>query len=395
MPVTSRKTPAKMAASTAAAAKARQDGELRRRTKDSSSPSAPSTPVFNGPPTEARVQYVEEEERYNNELKQLAEQAKADAVFARRRMVLLAKVVGVITLLAVAAWASQLSLAPVYGGLPAARTHIFVIGFGCFVGWALNADLTLALDRAGVLDWFGAPEMLPVFTVYAPLLHLGLERFSDFLGIYGPLVTEMLTLFPLAALSAATVADCVVEAKVDHLIPRRVPGLIADSVPGLGIWLLYIRIHALLPHMFNFLLGQSIVFTAIGLQALVAVFQAVLAPSALLVVALPGLFHTAMFNYHVQNSFGDALVNSTLVENGWRILEREHSVTGYVSVLENIEAGYRVMRCDHSLLGGEWVADRGSLVAEPVYGVFAMLEAVRLINRLSRVPDDEANALVM
>lgn len=379
-----------MAASTAAAANARQEGELRRRTKDSSSPSstAPSTPIVDSA-------QLRDQERYSKELQQLAEQAKQDAAFARKRLLLLAKAVGVITLLAVAAWASQLSLAPVYGGLPAARAHVYVIGFGCFVGWALNGDFTLALDRTGLLGWFGAPEMLPLFMAYAPLVHLSLERFSDVLGVYGPFVTEMGTLFPLAVLSAATVADCIIEAKVDALVPRRVPGLIADSLPGLGAWLLYVRVHDLLPQTFGFLLNQTIVFTALGLQAAVVVFQAVLSPSALLVLALPGLFHSAMFNYHAQNSFGDALVNSTLLENGWRILEREHSITGYVSVLENIEAGYRVMRCDHSLLGGEWVADRGNLLAEPVYGVFAMLEAVRLINTVSRVPDDQAKALVM
>jgi hypothetical protein len=55
------------------------------------------------------------------------------------------------------------------------------------------------------------------------------------------------------------------------------------------------------------------------------------------------------------------------------------------------------MRCDHSLLGGEWLSrsDRNSILAEPIYGVFVMLEAVRLVEVKKSVPDSEAKALVM
>lgn len=59
------------------------------------------------------------------------------------------------------------------------------------------------------------------------------------------------------------------------------------------------------------------------------------------------------------------------------------------------------MRCDHSLLGGEfWVDDQrreeGITVPEPIYAVFAMLEAVRLIEGSGQArPDDDKNALVM
>jgi hypothetical protein len=67
-----------------------------------------------------------------------------------------------------------------------------------------------------------------------------------------------------------------------------------------------------------------------------------------------------------------------------------------MSILESRDQGFRVMRCDHSLLGGEWLAksDR-NLLAEPIYGVFVMLEAVRLVEVKKSVPDSEAKALVM
>jgi hypothetical protein len=66
-----------------------------------------------------------------------------------------------------------------------------------------------------------------------------------------------------------------------------------------------------------------------------------------------------------------------------------------VSVVVSVERGFRVMRCDHSLLGGEWVVIQGKKAAEPIYGVFVMLEAVRLVENMVPVADADAKALVM
>ena len=76
---------------------------------------------------------------------------------------------------------------------------------------------------------------------------------------------------------------------------------------------------------------------------------------------------------------------------------RRESVTGYVSVLDNTEAGYRVMRCDHSLLGGEWQKAPKGLehlarggFKEPIYAVFVLLEAVRLVEPGPKNPNPRA-----
>ena len=68
------------------------------------------------------------------------------------------------------------------------------------------------------------------------------------------------------------------------------------------------------------------------------------------------------------------------------------------------------MRCDHSILGGNWLAGLGSWaggekpilsagrVAEPIYAVFVMLEAVRLVQDVdasASVADNQAQALNM
>jgi hypothetical protein len=40
-----------------------------------------------------------------------------------------------------------------------------------------------------------------------------------------------------------------------------------------------------------------------------------------------------------------------------RILNSTRSITGQIVVAENVEYGYRFMRCDHSLLGGRWARE--------------------------------------
>jgi hypothetical protein len=96
------------------------------------------------------------------------------------------------------------------------------------------------------------------------------------------------------------------------------------------------------------------------------------------------------------------VLNDALVGSGYRVLARQESVTGYISVLENAEQRFRVMRCDHSLLGGEWLeppgTERRNVVGEPIYAVFAMLEAVRLVDVADERPEVKGhgkNALVM
>jgi len=69
-------------------------------------------------------------------------------------------------------------------------------------------------------------------------------------------------------------------------------------------------------------------------------------------------------------------------------------MTGYISVLENLNEHYRVLRCDHALLGGEWkstdeLRSQGSAGTEPVYAVFQMLEAVRLIETSRTIPNSD------
>ena len=86
-------------------------------------------------------------------------------------------------------------------------------------------------------------------------------------------------------------------------------------------------------------------------------------------------------------------VNGILDGVGFKILDRQHSITGYISILGNTEQGYQALRCDHSLLGGEWTRYPSHLklkLREPIYAVFVTLEAVRLVE--GHVPQQDKPA---
>jgi len=72
--------------------------------------------------------------------------------------------------------------------------------------------------------------------------------------------------------------------------------------------------------------------------------------------------------------------------NKLRILNSTESRSGTVVVGENLEQGYRFLRCDHSLLGGRWLprgeADRGHDLGDSIFSTFLLQEACRLANHL-------------
>jgi len=144
-------------------------------------------------------------------------------------------------------------------------------------------------------------------------------------------------------------------------------------------------------------IGTTFIQTRLGLQIVLTALYTLLAPSKLLLLAGPALLHTALLNTHVPYSYTTNLLSSTLHESGWNLLARQESVTGYISIIESQEKGFRVMRCDHSLLGGEWLKSEENHIPfpEPIYAIFVQLEAVRLVEVEVPVPDHEAKALVM
>ncbi|KAJ4328178.1 hypothetical protein N0V84_001380 [Fusarium piperis] len=325
-------------------------------------------------------------ERFERELKDLAAKAKEDTWTKRaaRQTSIYLQTAFILGLLGVVSSVSQLNLSPVYGSIPSAVTHAPVIMAGCFVGWAGNLFLRNVLPLP-------TAQLLPIVALNVPAIQYLAGGFSDRLGCWwGPLVTEALTLFPLAVFSAACVADQLEDADLSML-----PKFVADAAPGIGSWGFFRLAERIVSSKLQGLIGSAFLLTRVGLELVLAGIYAVFSPSKYLILAIPALLHTAVLNTHVMTPMATASLNSTLAAHNWTLLERKESLTGYISILENLGQGFRVMRCDHSLLGGEWVRIQGQKVSEPIYGVFVMLEAVRLIEREIPLPDTEAKALVV
>lgn len=330
-------------------------------------------------------------QNFEEELKTLATKAQSHSSLdiAYDQLSVLFKASALLILAAFDSNVSQLSLSPVYGSIPSSIWHSQGVMFACILGWSGGIWLR------GHLPW-KLERLLPVVAIYIPMLQSYLSKLSGFIGAsYGPIVTEMITLVPLLVLSVSCVAD-VLEGLDLSIFPKHV----AEAAPGIGAYAFYRTVEYYSSMAINSkTIGHTFMHTRVGLQTVIGLLYALLSPSKLLLWILPTIPHLVFFNPHA--IFSDSVVNSTLNKAGWSLLARNESVTGYISVLESLNDGFRVMRCDHSLLGGEWLHVPNGLlpgqmkVKEPIYAIFAMLEAVRLIEVPVTVPDNEAKALVM
>ncbi len=255
----------------------------------------------------------------------------------------------------------------------------------CFLGWSSNLFLKRRLPVKPV-------QLLPLIAAYIPLMQFFLFKLSGSLGaVYGPLITESLTYLPLLLLSVSCTATILDDLEMN---PGRFQWAV-DAGPGILSYAFFKTVEFLSDSKIQNTIGSSFLRTRLGLQILLAGLYSIFAPSKLLLYTVPAILHTALFNIHMPYSYTTMALNTTMVNNGWSLIDRHESLTGYISVLESAERGFRVMRCDHSLLGGEWLATNQHHFPEPIYGVFVMLEAIRLIEVPNKVLDKDANALVM
>lgn len=325
-------------------------------------------------------------EKYDAELKELATKARSDGSTSKTIAVLL-RAAAFLLLMGTYSSATVQALSPVYGTIPSGAYHYQLVLAGSFIGWASNLAIRENLPH-GVRPW----HMLPVLAAWTPVVQSILSRYSDTLGAkYGPMVPQLLTTLPVAVLTAASVADQFEQADLSEWIP----GPLAEAVPGLVSWSLLQATQTLSGSVLQQYAGKSLLLTRVAFQASLSAVYATVAPSKWLIVAVPALLHTGLLNTHVMTPGATASLNQTLNAQNWTLLDRQESVTGYISVLESNDMGYRVLRCDHSLLGGEWVFIQGHKASEPIYGVFVMLEAVRLMEGPNKPADKDASALVM
>lgn len=258
----------------------------------------------------------------------------------------------------------------------------------------------LALIQKPNLQRFLGPmakDFIPVFAFLTPIAQWLLFKYSSGHGpTWGPIIIEVHTFFPMLLLSMFSAGDLLQHVDFSNLPPK-----IAERAPDIIPFLVFLGVDQLVQSSLPPLMGSSIIFTRLGLQILTAVGFGVLCPSIWLIFAIPAILFNVLYNPHFPTDAAMARLNASLQStHNATILARHESLTGYVSVIDRHDLGYRVMRCDHSLLGGQWLVtperrSQGQTFPETIYAVFTMLEAVRLIETGDARPDTEKSALVI
>ncbi|KAK5077213.1 hypothetical protein LTR64_005305 [Lithohypha guttulata] len=273
---------------------------------------------------------------------------------------------------------SQLILAPVYGSIPSTVYHKYGLVVAGMLSFAIKGYVPIWLDK-----YFAA------FVFWIPVVHFALFQFSSTLGNpTGPLVIECVTLYPLVTTSIYLATK-----QLQSLDLSFLDDSIAEAAPPMLNYFLFTILERTFRTILPTWMGTNKLFTRVGLQMLIATTYTTIVPQSVFWPAFPALIFNALANVHAPLQKTTELLNNTLHLSDYALIDRHESLTGYISVLQNNKDNFRVMRCDHSLLGGEWILPPNTKrrVAEPVYAVFTMLEAVRLVDR--KKPTEQERAL--
>lgn len=271
---------------------------------------------------------------------------------------------------------SQLILAPVYGSVPSAVYHKYGVVISAVLSFMIKGHVSLKVE-----------QFFPAFVFWIPIIHLVLFSFSSVFGNpIGPLITEWLTTFPLIMISIYLANKYLHKLDLGFLNEGA-----AEVVPSMYNYFLFTVLQRLLRSILPTWMGLNKFFSRVGLQVIAGAAYASVVPQSFFWPALPAIAFSAISNVHTPLLKTTELLNNTLALYNYSLVERHESLTGYISVLQDNANNFRVMRCDHSLLGGEWILPpdpKGHRrLAEPVFAVFTMLESVRLVER-----DDSSNA---
>ena len=297
---------------------------------------------------------------------------------------------------------------PVYGSIPSSAVDfvVYVVYLpACFICLELHGVLKSTKLHVAI-------ENLSVLGCLIPLLQSSLYPYSGRMGPYwGPLISYATSCFPVMLLSILSITSFVASAIINdktrfrtvngRLLSglRRYKFLLQLSVPILLVALMK-NATAILSKLDSI---SDVLSNGFGMHILLVMLWIALGRSK--ITCLLGGFSLIclFFSPHIPSSYNFEIANAQLLDSGYSLLARQRSSTGYISVLDNVKDGFRVMRCDHSLLGGEWINKPEGHPAkfnEPIYSIFVMLEAVRLVesqssHTSSEVSKTEKQALVM
>ena len=323
-------------------------------------------------------------------------------------------------LAAMSAEISKLSLTPVYGSIPPRTSLSWLRGDLELDQRYIAIVISVALAKICLSNHaLGFSRLFAIWGFFIPSIQSGLYSFSGRFGpIWGPRTIYLLTSAPLSCLSLLHLVILIAEAFPLTIFAKRAATRNSEEFcsNALGTLLLtgtlyhflsqlQVYFESRLPTFIMLRLGTHAVFSRFGLQTITALMYAQLAASLqhfkVFFAAILPLFHILFVCPHMQLPYNTNILNKTIQAQGFSLVARQESLTGYISVLDNVNQEYRVMRCDHSLLGGEYLRKpKGSRYNEPVYTIFLTLEAVRLLQTeppesQSTVTSEVKHALVM
>ena len=313
-------------------------------------------------------------------------------------------------ILSLVSYVSQIILHPVYGSV---GTHLHHYNVILTISTATSLLTFFGFDgrRLQSQTW----KAIALILISAPLILPTLFRFSGRCGpVWGPILTQAVMTWPCVFFTSHDISrralDAIGRPKFRSFslqallaLSTGVPLIITLNIseqflgryfqPFIGVlWsrfsiFVYLGIFALFVD--NLPINRS------KFTNLVLVIAAVI-PIALFVFSRP----------HVITGVNSGLL--ARLPSEYTYLDRWESITGMITVVENSQHGYRVLKCDHSILGGLWtgikrkeLSDRGVVgpelekrsvdEAESVYSAFIVQEAVRLVT----TPRKQDTALIM
>ncbi|KAK6359856.1 hypothetical protein TWF696_000989 [Orbilia brochopaga] len=300
---------------------------------------------------------------------------------------------------AFSSYASQISLSPVFGEIPSGLRHVQVRNTAFVAAASVALALKYTLPRSRILLRLSR-FLIPLVAINIPLAQGFIWQYAKDLGaVNGPVVTEALTIGILLTFTVFSITGLIRPVGVSvQTVAIADLSLLATS------WLVFTYAETGIARYLSPYVGSGWPMTRCGMEATVAIFAASLHRSIFLLAALPSFFPVFYLDSRcVMGDKGLKKLNQHLDPLNFTAVARIESTTGYLSVLENKVERYRLLRCDHSILGGAWLKTVPGLEAyqnnpehlrEPIYAVFVMLEAIRLIDPPARERKD-ANALIV
>ncbi|KAB8437379.1 hypothetical protein FH972_025058 [Carpinus fangiana] len=292
----------------------------------------------------------------------------------------LVRVVVLVLLLALWSQVIEFNLTPAYGSIPASKWRGLLASTAYNLPFGISVSHSTSSARLVLryLEWL---PLLALGSAWA--LHAYLYRLGSLLGpTWASVTTKVIVQVPVLLLGA------LIAVHLCQLRHRFLPiGLMMCTM-----WLFRSNISMTLLERSLGPIGSHPGLTRYSLLVTLSFGFSIVCPPTRnrkvflrwAIVAISAGSWFLAFDPHAPFQRALDVANRRLESSGFTILDREESITGYVSVIENTAQGFRTMRCDHSLLGGNWLVTPQSIAngmtrPESIFSIFTMLEAVRLM----------------